>query len=260
MENISIQELEMLAKRGDAKSIKTLAEHYHKSGDDRKAFAYLSFFEYVNDIDGMRTLAKYLEKGLGTPVDLVKAKSLYNKAYEAGDLDSGYLLAKLYVQEGNYEQALPILTYGVCQNHILSIKFLASLYAKGEYLSFNEGVIMNLYKKLVDLGEHSYYDKIGKIYYNNQKYAEAIKYFEKGSWYNLNDAMYHLGIMYARGQGTYIDIVKALDYYERGARLGHEKCLYNLYLHYSQGIGVKKDKEKAEIYLKRYENCKKSKN
>ena len=44
MVTMSIQELETLAKNGDAESIKYLADLYHKNGEEEKAFAFLSFF------------------------------------------------------------------------------------------------------------------------------------------------------------------------------------------------------------------------
>lgn len=255
----SIEERELLAKSGDPEAIISLADFFHENGNDKKAFAMLSYFSHVSNPLGYRKLGNCYLKGIGTEVDVEKAMLYFEKSYELGDLDAGFQLARIYLDEKDYPKALMILSYGKTQNHVPSIKLLASLYQKGEGVQKNEEIAIKLFLLLTELGQTSFFDNIGHYYYKNGDFLKALDYFKKGSLYNEPNCLYHLGIMHAKGQGTSVDMVKAIHYYELGANQGHEKCLYNLYVHYKEGIGVKKDLTKAELYLNRYENCKKMK-
>ena len=94
-------------------------------------------------------------------------------------------------------------------------------------------------------------------YYQKQNYLEAFNYFTKGANRLDKNCLYHLGVCYSKGQGTYVDMQKAIYYFELASRHGDNRSLYNLFVIYSKGIGVAVDLEKAKTYQEKYENSKK---
>jgi hypothetical protein len=62
-------------------------------------------------------------------------------------------------------------------------------------------------------------------------------------------AIYNLGLMYARGTGVDRDSVKAFELYEMAHAAGHVKATYNLGLMYQRGEAVAQDSARAaEFY------------
>ena len=257
MENMHFEELQSLAQIGNKEAIIALAKFYNDAKNYSLAFQTISRFEYIEDASGYRELGKYYEKGIGTEADIEKAKRLYAAAYELGDFVAGYLLAIGYAKIEDYAQAVIYLPLGVFNDYVPSIKMLADFYQKGLGVEKNIEIAINLYSKLIELGENRYYDVIGKIFYQKKDYLKAVSYFKKGA--NLFDleSIYHLGICYAKGQGVTLDCVKAINYYEIGANANHLKCIYNLATHYQKGIGVQIDTEKANQLFAKYERLSK---
>ena len=253
MENMPFEELQSLAQIGNTEAIIALAKFYYDSKSYSLAFQTISRFEFIEDAVGYRELGKYYERGIGVEPDLEKAKALYSASYELGDYVAGYLLAVNLSKEGKYDLAVSYLAAGLFNDFIPSIKMLADFYLKGLGVEKSVDIAINLYTKLLNLGEKKYYDVIGKIYYQQKDYYKAVSYFKEGA--NLFDleAIYHLAICYAKGQGVAMDVIKATNYYEMGAKANHPKCIYNLALHYQNGIGVKKDEEKATELFTKYE-------
>lgn len=253
MENMRFEELQSLAQIGNSEAIIELAKFYYDAKNYSLAFQTISRFEFIEDAVGYRELGRYYEKGIGVDVDIEKAKSLYSASYELGDYVAGYLLAVNLSKGKQYFEAINYLSLGVFNNYIPSIKLLADFYLKGLGLEKNTKIAINLYTKLIELGENKYYDVIGKIYYQQKDYYKAIIYFKEGANLFDLDAIYHLAICYAKGEGVAMDNIKAVNYYEMGAKANHAKCIYNLALHYQKGIGVKMDMEKASELLAKYD-------
>ena len=256
MQNNDLNELQSLAQLGNVEAIKKLAKFYYDAGNYNLAFQCASRFTFVKDIEGYRLLAKYYEKGIGVEIDLNKALYYYQLAFDLGDYVSGYLLALRHVKDNKYDLAIKYLPLGVYNDYVPSIKLLADCYLQGWGIIKNHQIALNLYEKLLSLGENRYNDQIGKIYYQDGDYYKAFTYFEKGA--NLFDleAIYHLAICYAKGQGTALDNKKAIYYYEIGEKNNHPKCIYNLAIHYQKGIGVNVDLEKANMLFKKYQELK----
>lgn len=79
----------------------------------------------------------------------------------------------------------------------------------------------------------------GDVYYKRKEYKKALECYLAG------DAVYNLGEMYERGEGTAPDMEKAFHYYKEAEN--H----FNMGRMYEQGIGTEKDLQKAfECYRK----------
>ena len=256
MENSLLLLYEEKSRFNNVEAILFLVDYYLKNDEKNKAFELLKKFENIPDKEGKRKLAYFYQYGIGIETDLDKAISIYEQAYELGDLIAGYNLALIYTNKKRYDLAVSYLTFGRINNHVSSIKVLGDLYRLGLGVEKNVDIAVNLYKEALELGDESLYDQIGIIYYQKKQYLEAFDYFTKGANKLDKNALYHLGICYSKGEGTYLDIQKAIKYFELAIKQGDEHSLYNLALIYREGIGVNKDIEKSENYMKRYENIK----
>ena len=79
----------------------------------------------------------------------------------------------------------------------------------------------------------------GDVYYERKEYKKALECYLAG------EAVYKLGEMYERGEGTAPDMEKAFHYYKEA------EDHFNMGRMYEQGIGTKKDLQKAfECYRK----------
>ena len=249
-ELFQIQEMSLV---GNPKAVIKLADFYLENGNYYSAFQTLARFNYMVDKDGYRKLGYCYEMGYGTKVDVEKAREFYLKAFELEDHLAGYNLAVSYIKEERYQDAIPYLCFGVYKSHIPSIKSLANLYLKGLGVGQSSEIAINLFKKAIDLGDKHLFDVVGKIYYQNSDFKNAVTYFQKGANIFDSESIYHLGICYAKGQGVGRDFKKAIYYYEISANHNHLKSIYNLAMHYQKGLGVRNDLKKANDLLLKYD-------
>ena len=242
------------ASSGNPDAIIKLADYYLEIGDKEKAFLAITRFSYVNSVIGKRKLGYFYHYGIGCEIDIEKALFYYRIAYEQGDYISGYNIALILLKEEKYDECIPYLTFGMMNNHVNSIKLLASFYLKGFGIDVNQNIAINLYSRCIELGDNSCYNKIGMIYYQNGECDLAVQYFQKAADLMDLDGIYHLAICYSKGQGVPMDEIKAVHLYEIAANNNHLKSIYNLAIHYQNGIGVEKDLDKAnqlfELHLK----------
>lgn len=247
-------------QHGNVDAIFVVANYYYENQEYEKAFLTISRFKYQYSKEGFKKLGYYYEKGIGTAIDYKKAYEYYLKAYEMGDIGAGFNIALMFYKQGKYEECIKYLVEGRINNHLPSLRLLGELYYKGIGVDQNNQIAIQIYKAIVELGDKSYIDKIGKLYYQMEEYYEAFKYFSLGSEILDYDCIYHLAICYSKGQGVSQDIPKAIYYYEIGANNNHVGCIYNLAIHYQNGIGVSVNLDRANQLFEMYSKLKKAKN
>ncbi len=76
---------------------------------------------------------------------------------------------------------------------------------------------------------------------NRQDIRQLTETAKKGD----PEAMFNLGVMYAKGDGVEKDPAKACQWYEKAAEAGHAGAMFNLGVMYAKGDGVEKDPAKA---------------
>lgn len=76
-------------------------------------------------------------------------------------------------------------------------------------------------------------------------YAEAYCEWKPLAERGNAEAQYHLGWLYANGNGLAVDIRTALDWWGRAARQGHADAQFAIGLAYTTGEGMKKDLDEA---------------
>ena len=255
MNDFELNQLIEKSRVGDAQAIATLVDYYISINELKKAELESERLKYISSPLAYRKLAGYFYSGIFGKTDIISAKQYYLKAFELGDEPSGYNLANLYLKEKNVTEAIKYLTSGVSRGYIPSIKLLASIYLKGEGVSKDLHIALSLLKQANELGDDLVLTSIGKVFYQLGDYDKAFQYFSIGANNKDLDAIYHLGLCYAKGLGVKQDFDKSRFYYEMGANLNEPNCLYNLSLYYRNGIGVVKNIALADtLYKQALEN------
>lgn len=82
-------------------------------------------------------------------------------------------------------------------------------------------------------------------------YAEAFCLWRPLAMQGDREAAYHLGWLYANGNGLRVDVRKAVYWWKRSADAGHLDAMFDLALAYTNGERISKDPERAiDWYMK----------
>lgn len=84
---------------------------------------------------------------------------------------------------------------------------------------------------------------LGCLYYTQQDFSKARKYFKKAAEQGLEESAYNLGIIYCTGNGAKQDLKKAFKWFEKAPNIAAAQ--HYLGMMYEDGIGVEQDLEKA---------------
>lgn len=87
--------------------------------------------------------------------------------------------------------------------------------------------------------------EIGSLYYDQGKYAEAVKYLEKPASQGYAEAQFRMGWCYHNGKGVQQDLKKAVAYYKQAVVQGHALAKNNLGVCYDNEWGVAHDPHMA---------------
>ncbi len=93
--------------------------------------------------------------------------------------------------------------------------------------------------------------KMGMTSMEAGDYAEAYCLWRPLAMRGHTEAAYHLGWLYANGNGLRVDVSKALYWWGQAANHGHSDAMFALALAYTNGEGIKQDDAAAmRWYLK----------
>ena len=180
---------------------KDTADYWYKEAFD----AFMGMEKSNADDKLWYRLGQMLEKGLGTEVDIYKAKEFYIKSADAGNENAKYALAKLYLDDPDSEK-----------------KQIDTALLYLEALAENN-----------DLAQY----KLGKLYLQGNKYIpqdiqKAIHYSTISADSGNQYAQYQLGKIYLSEDGAVADIEKALFYLTQSAEQGNEYAQCTLAKYY----------------------------
>ena len=103
------------------------------------------------------------------------------------------------------------------------------------------------------MSAEEYFNK-GVEYYENNNYAEAVKWFRKAAEQGYADAQFSLGCCYYAGDGVTKNITEAVKWFRKAAEQGLANAQFNLGACYAIGEGVTKNlTEAAKWYRKAIE-------
>ncbi len=86
---------------------------------------------------------------------------------------------------------------------------------------------------------------LGRVYFQHQQPQQAAHWWQQAAAQGMAQAQYHLGLLYAKGQGVSQNVSQAAQWLQRAAHQGHSAAQYHLGLLYARGQGVKQDNIEA---------------
>ena len=217
--------------------------------------------------------AKYMlgwcyEKGEGVTADIETAKKYYTEASELGHNSSKERLENIIKTEENekkrnelysealnyrnskyYYAAFPKMLEAAELGHVDAMNWVGVFYQNGQGTETNLVEAEKWYKKGVNKGDIYYAGtNLGILYYNQQKYSEALEWYNKGAAEGNHYAFTGLGDCYYYGCGVEKDYSKAMVYYLAASGGNHSGANYMVGWCYEHGQGTDKDMENAKYY------------
>lgn len=239
-------------KKGSKKAIRNLAGIYYQEGDYKKAFEWatkaLEFGE-SNDkkADATNLLAILYLYGNGVKMDRNKAIELLKKACELGSNEALGNLASAYLLQKDYKKAFGYAQRGVEAGSEIALEVLGNLYLYGEGVEIDKDKALEIFKKLLALGNPVGNAYIAIIYEEKGDYEKAFEWASKGAKLNDIKSISVLGSLYLNDQYVKRDLEKAKELLLRAAEFGNENAMGNL----AGALIVSRDYEKAFEWAKK---------
>lgn len=222
-ENMTIEELTLIAKQGDMNAQLCLG---------KKTIG-------VNDEEAMYWLEEAAQQGLA------EAQSLLAEGYCVLPQKRDYKLAKYWLEEA------------AKQNYPDALYQLGLFYETGEYgASIDTAKAINYFEHAANYGYTDAQFHIGSIYHYGlygvlKDYSKAKYYYELAAAKNMREAQFQIGMLFVYGQGVEENLEEARIWFKRSAEQNEPDAQFALGLMYMEGQGVEKDIEQAKIWLRK---------
>lgn len=192
----------------------------------KMAVAYFMEASMKNNLFAMLNLARLYSIGIGVDKDLIKARELYTKAFEAGYTDAMVFCGDTYLDNNSsdsssdYNNALICYSKATARRSPLAFYRLAWLYQEG------------LGVEKDDIKSKDYYLKAKEM--------------------NYPDALADLGIYYRDGILFDVDVNKSIELLTSAANKGNSRAMYELSQMYFKGNVLKSDLKKSIEWRRKY--------
>ena len=162
------------------------------------------------------------------PQNMGYAINLFTKAAEQGDDAAQKNLGIIY-KNGNGVPANPQIavywfTKASDQGNIQAKANLADMYKSGIGVQQNYNVAINLLKEVIDSGVEEYYQDglfdLAFIYSEIDRDDLAVPLWQQLAYLGNSTAQYNLGLCYAQGKGTNVDMNQARYWWQKAADQG----------------------------------------
>jgi TPR repeat protein len=130
-------------------------------------------------------------------------------------------------------------------------------FKRGEkaYEEQNFAEAMRWYRMAADQGHASAQVHVGNLYTDgegvSQDYAEALNWYRKAADQGDHEALNNIGWFYLSGWGVPQDYGQALEWFRKAADKGNEVAQRNIAMIYLRGMGVTADKDEAIRWFKK---------
>ncbi len=219
-----LPELDKAVVLGNSTAGLLLADYYLSLGNDAKqlqqAHEIYQHFAEKGDKNGQLKLAYMLDHGLGGVADANLAEKWYRLAADQGQPVAQYLLGNLY-QLGYLDQQ---------PDYLEAKKWYSS--AQGSYAP-----------AAVALG--FIYDTV------DDNYQQALLGYQQAADKGYPLGQFDLGLIYEKGKGVPVDLVKAKELYLKAAEKGHVQAMVQLAgLYFNAGASAKDQEIALDWYKK----------
>ena len=240
MSQFSLENLIVLAERGDAEAQCELGHYYSCEAtvrDFEKAVYWFERSAAQGDALAKFNLSICYERGEGVEQNRDKANALLIEAGMAGDARSQYYLG-YYYQNGmcgfplDWKQAFLWFRKGAVQGDEDAQFYLAYAYECGQGTETDYKKALYWYRRAAKKGVAAAVCNLGYLYEKGygvpQDVVKANEYYRLAAEQDDEVAMFNLGESYELGRGVEQDIQKAIAWYEKAASYGDEDAIAGL--------------------------------
>ncbi|WP_400233729.1 ATP-binding cassette domain-containing protein [Methanomethylophilus alvi] len=226
----------------------SVCHHFHT--DSTESPITLENLANSGDTISMNRLAILYRDGINVDKDITKAKELFRRASDMGNLDAKVNLGDILASEGNDEESKKLFLNAADKGNQDAI---IRVYSKNNDMA--EKAIVRL-KELAEKGNSraifAYADALNRGIGTKQDHAEATKWFLKAAEeYEDINAMYILGLKYRDGIGIPKNTDEGLKWLSSSSEMGNIRATIELANMYRRGIGVERNTTKCiEMYEK----------
>ena len=265
------------AELGNLTAMYNVAYQYREGiGTQKNPAKAVEWYTKAADDDyypAMCELAEMYQNGEGVQKDEGRAFELYKKAAEADFEVAFEPLAEIYYDRKNYERAFEYFSKAADNDYIIAMFYLGSMYESGKGIEQDYAKSFEWYKKAADEGDFYamgkiaydyaeglgvwqnfgeavfWYEKaidggnkyaiaeLGELYYENEYFTKALKYYKLAAENGNAEYMNRVGVMYASGKGVTPDDYEAVKWYRKAANSGNAWGMFNLACCYKDGRG-----------------------
>ncbi len=230
------------------------AEQAYKQKDYDTAAKLFLDAANKGEVIGQNNIAYLYEHGKGVKKDLKKALYWYIEAAKSGSPKANHNVGRFYKDglgtQKDLNKAAKYFAVGASGGLAKSQYELAVIYISSADKSTRSKGFENLY-----LAANQNYPEaqvlVGRYFYSNDDYAQALQWFEKSAKNGNGDACFYMGVFYSEGYGVSVNKAQALNWYLKAEKYGNTDCLYNIGQIYIKGYGVEQNYKKAFEYYKK---------
>lgn len=223
----------------------------HKSGYNKDMVKHATMAADNGNIAAQSMLGMIYKDGLYANKSMFLSQKYYRLAADGGCPESKYILAKIYLGDGNTSSYTNRISIGYIKEsaaagYLPAIRLLSISYQYGKYgLGVDLKKALSGFQDLCREGDREdvgmALNSMGLIYSSSigmPQYDLAFLCFSKAAILGLVSAKYNLGTLYQNGEGCKINHGKAYSFFREAALLGHRDSMYSLAVMYRDGIGV----------------------
>ena len=122
---------------------------------------------------------------------------------------------------------------------------VGAMYQNGRGVTSNRDKAVEWYGKAAEQGNSKAVSRLELMKANQASFSNELQQAEQGH----TDSQYNIGNMFAKGNGTNMDLKQAFSWYEKAASQGHIKAAYKLGLAHYEASGVNSSGKQAVKWL-----------
>jgi TPR repeat protein len=205
---------------------------------------HLDSYAFLSDmlIDGRK----------GVPLDAKRACQLALEGTNLGNIHSKGVLGHCYVQGLGVDENQEYMKIGFelakesADAHSCFGQFALGLCYEQEWgVQQETATAIHLYHLAAIQGHASAHCNLAYIFYKDNEYEEAFKWFSLAAEQGLSSAQSYLGNMYENGLYVTRDATEAFKWYHLAAEQGYEEDQVTLGRMFENGLGVAKNNQEA---------------
>ena len=210
-----------------------------------------------------RTMTMSMEKSLMELANQAREENFplaldyYHQAAAHGEVEAMVALGDLYFNGQGVEIDFDLAHYwyekaaNTGEGNPEAFKHIGMAYHAGWGRDVDYDKAREYFEKALEAGNDDVLFLLGRVYYDTEDYATAMKYFKRaavdGNEFQ-NNAEDRLGDMYRFGEGVKQDIDEAVAWYQKGAEHGNDDSMCSLGHMYLNEEGIWSDEAKAAYW------------